>query len=375
MLLSNEPAKQGDDLACNLVIQCNDDFTGSFGCLLKQNSHSLVSSLLTRGLWKHFDCYDMFSTPYEKKYKVPLLDLLQFINIQSGSLALKVIRASFKNTSNSSSEVFAKEVINIKTVYDFLGQDRFNDFTTYVMYGGSCAFALQLHTDSNMRLYMSHKPNHEKEPIDCIYFTLQESCLMSLKVLAQAQTFKAKITDLFCKDIMASLAALHHAGVVHGDIKPENIVYCPFSRGRKFKLVDFGSAFGVKGQLPHQVPPNLTGTKMYMSPFYMSTVLQTVHPIVRQSIKALIYSLSANSKDSSHRHKVSKYVLELVRIHLLGIRRSQLSDDVQFIMYKNDEYAFTMTLLYMYVATGNKALLQNATSIALACPLYFTTWQ
>lgn len=53
--------------------------------------------------------------------------------------------------------------------------------------------------------------------------------------------FKAKLN--FCLDIAEGLSALHHCGVVHGDVKPENILVFPRKDTRNsfsLKLTDFG---------------------------------------------------------------------------------------------------------------------------------------
>ncbi|KAF6807634.1 hypothetical protein CSOJ01_08075 [Colletotrichum sojae] len=53
--------------------------------------------------------------------------------------------------------------------------------------------------------------------------------------------FKAKLN--FCMDIAEGLSALHHCGVVHGDVKPENILVFPRKDTRNsfsLKLTDFG---------------------------------------------------------------------------------------------------------------------------------------
>ncbi len=44
------------------------------------------------------------------------------------------------------------------------------------------------------------------------------------------------------RDCLAALAALHREGIVHGDIKPSNIM---LKRTGNAKIVDIGSAFEV----------------------------------------------------------------------------------------------------------------------------------
>jgi serine/threonine protein kinase len=68
---------------------------------------------------------------------------------------------------------------------------------------------------------------------------------------------------LFTSQILEGLAAVHASGVVHRDVKPENVMIC----GHVAKLVDFGVAF-----LPQQAQARLTsagqalGTPRYSAP-------------------------------------------------------------------------------------------------------------
>ncbi len=55
-----------------------------------------------------------------------------------------------------------------------------------------------------------------------------------------------------------ALAAVHHAGVLHGDIKPGNIVVEDLSRGR-VSLVDFGLSDGSAGGTLQYAPPDRLG--------------------------------------------------------------------------------------------------------------------
>ena len=51
------------------------------------------------------------------------------------------------------------------------------------------------------------------------------------------------------RECLAALGALHRAGIVHGDIKPANIM---LKKTGSAKLIDIGSAFEIKNHLPHR---------------------------------------------------------------------------------------------------------------------------
>jgi serine/threonine-protein kinase len=72
------------------------------------------------------------------------------------------------------------------------------------------------------------------------------------------------------RDVGAALAAAHGAGIVHRDVKPENVVLRRTSGGEEVKLVDFGIA--KTHELTESVGDHLTrtgavlGTPAYMAP-------------------------------------------------------------------------------------------------------------
>jgi serine/threonine-protein kinase len=69
---------------------------------------------------------------------------------------------------------------------------------------------------------------------------------------------KAGVAVAIVRDCLAALAALHREGVVHGDIKPANIM---LKRTGNAKLVDIGSAYALDDP-----PPSRTCTPAYAAP-------------------------------------------------------------------------------------------------------------
>lgn len=70
--------------------------------------------------------------------------------------------------------------------------------------------------------------------------------------------FKAGVAVAIVRDCLAALAALHRERIVHGDIKPSNIM---LKRTGNAKLIDFGSAFELDN-----LPPTRACTPAYAAP-------------------------------------------------------------------------------------------------------------
>lgn len=70
--------------------------------------------------------------------------------------------------------------------------------------------------------------------------------------------FKPGVAVAIVRDCLASLAALHREGIVHGDVKPSNIM---LKRTGAAKLIDIGSAFEIDNP-----PGSRTCTPAYASP-------------------------------------------------------------------------------------------------------------
>lgn len=91
--------------------------------------------------------------------------------------------------------------------------------------------------------------------------------------------FKAGVAVAIVRDCLAALAALHRDEVVHGDIKPSNIM---LKRTGNAKIVDIGSAFALD-----EPPPSRTCTPMYAAP----EVLEGGDSTARSDLASLGYVL------------------------------------------------------------------------------------
>ena len=67
-------------------------------------------------------------------------------------------------------------------------------------------------------------------------------------------------------DIAECLAHTHRAGIVHGDLKPSNIIILPADCTPRVRLIDFGLAIGLTAPLRAGIPVAAGGTPPYMAP-------------------------------------------------------------------------------------------------------------
>ena len=90
---------------------------------------------------------------------------------------------------------------------------------------------------------------------------------------------KPGIAIAVLRDLLAALSALHREGVVHGDVKPANVM---LKRTGNAKLIDIGSAFD-----PVDAPARRTCTPAYAAP----EVMQGAEASARSDLASLGYVL------------------------------------------------------------------------------------
>lgn len=131
----------------------------------------------------------------------------------------------------------------------------------------------QLLSEARMLAKLRHP--HVVEVFDCgtdasgtpfIAMELLEGPTLSAYLESNGALGAARATTLLLP-ILDGLSAVHAAGLVHHDLKPENVVLLPSSAGPVPKLIDFGIARAKRGSLPlGPGQDSFVGTPQYMAP-------------------------------------------------------------------------------------------------------------
>ncbi|QRK12748.1 AAA family ATPase [Archangium violaceum] len=121
----------------------------------------------------------------------------------------------------------------------------------------------------------------------------------------------------FAVRISAALGHIHHHGVIHKDIKPQNIIVNPTTG--VLKLTDFSLAVGLSLEVvPPEIPTHLTGTLAYMAPEQTGRMNRGV------DYRADLYALGATFFEllTDRRVFTTNTPLELLHAHVALAPRS-----------------------------------------------------
>jgi len=210
-------------------------------------------------------------------------------------------RTFFGLVNNSSQEIAAKDDFYDRyTIGDSVGMGSFAEVKSIVDNETGDEFAVKImkkfeNPNGIQEVEMIRKVTHDLVmPLLDVYETLDEILLIVPKYtgvdmcdyLASCHEDGAGLEEedalVLCAQMLSAAEAVHRAGVVHLDIKPENFMFKSKEPGSDLVLIDFGSAEPMKlvsyartgedydpqldDQLPLERLTRVTGTAHYLAP-------------------------------------------------------------------------------------------------------------
>ena len=168
-----------------------------------------------------------------------------------------------------------------------------------------------------------------------------------LKKLLKTHTFTLRQLLKMAVDTICVLGEIHAANLIHGDIKPSNIVFNP--QTNHLQIIDFGSSRTLSGAGPVSETQMLAGTLSYMSPEQTGRMNRPVDWRTDfYSLGAALYELFTGNLPFE-----TTDALELVHAHIarLPMRPSELdaevpgglSDIIMKLLSKNPEDRYQST--------------------------------
>ncbi|RXG52647.1 Serine/threonine-protein kinase Kist, partial [Armadillidium vulgare] len=91
----------------------------------------------------------------------------------------------------------------------------------------------------------------EYEGRDVLVHELLSCTVKDIQLLHQNRPTSVWLITTFAKHLMRGLAHMHKNGVVHGDVKPHNIMWSGLEE--TFKLIDFGVSFSLNENMEHAI--------------------------------------------------------------------------------------------------------------------------
>jgi serine/threonine protein kinase len=145
--------------------------------------------------------------------------------------------------------------------------------------------------------------------------------------------------------LLSALAEAHRQGIVHGDVKPDNVIYPSKDDAGRSMLIDFGSARGVHPPQSSVVSRAVQATPAYAAPEVRNGAVPSASSDVFSLACLLFESLSGRRPEFTSTHELRSVLSQLVPVHptLCEVLSKALAFDVS-ARYENAS-AFARALL------------------------------
>lgn len=304
------------------ILQCGNN--GSFGCIIDiQNVNvKFLANIRNNPQRTKIALYKGFETPDDRKMlhgddKITFINALCDKKIPGFKLFFnKDAITAFADEMKAYNLLVRKRIgTEHHTYFDLKEVDpSFNSYAGAYIRLRDTQFNIKTKTDGTKHL-------------DHIYIIFQSFC--NAKENTDIQTRLTKIYS----DISTSLKELHNKGLVHRDIKPDNIMLC----GEQYKLLDYGFASDLDVLSQTNLYEDFTGTLEYTIPSYSYGI------IYKQIIK--LYTVKNNDdkiqivSDFMEIMDPIDNVLYMLCDHYITMKNQENNDNTELIKDLNDEYS------------------------------------
>ena len=174
------------------------------------------------------------------------------------------------------------------------------------------------------------------EDTDCYYILMEFVCGGELRErIIKKKVYTEKEARNLSKNLISTVLYMHNKGVVHRDLKLDNLMLCEDHDCETIKIVDFGVATEINGKTINK----LCGTPWYISPEIL--------------------------RNEDHSFSVDMWSIGVI-IYMLLCGRPPFCDDNQsklFSKIKSGNYSFQPTLIWDHISMEAKDLIHNLLSV------------
>ena len=225
----------------------------------------------------------------------------------------------YEDAVNSSENNFKDELSNINNVSKIL-ENITDKYTTFKSFNKSYGFKIVINENAAVEI----KKDDRTFNVKTLYIILTQK--FGKDISNERQSYDGL---LLLKNISPVLAKLHENNIVHGDIKPENIVYDKNSTSDiKFKLIDFSPSGSSVGSPLYMLPKRL---ELYSNIY---TIFNSYYEDFEEGWKTFgIYNL----------FKISTLYINNIDGNIENDK--DISHDTDLLKIKSDDYAVAVTLI------------------------------
>lgn len=244
--------------------------------------------------------------------KVGFYTVEEFLN--SGGFA-----TSYKAKNTSGSPVFLKQYKSPSVTVDW--------YKSFINYQKDIKERIEADNDLKGRTYRFIQSFEDKQTFIQIFEYISDGKDLKEHLSDPALTWAHKYT--FAMLLMYSIKLLHGAGIVHTDLKPDNLYLMPCDAkiGYNLKLIDFDFAVIQGKRAPWDGQMGYCGTPRYMSPEHLANKVPTTASDIF-TCGIILHELFTGknpfpANDDAYKNMVSDYSVRMLKIGKISSTKTQ----------------------------------------------------